>query len=735
MFVAGDKLESGHYTVIKVLGQGGMGVVYHCHDEALQRDVAIKLLLPELTMNKETLDGFIQEARLAAQLEHPNIVTIYEIGKEERGNKVHHYIAMEYLTGGNLASRIDAKQLSIEHCLNWMKQLSNGLAYAHKRGIVHQDIKADNIFITTEGDLKIGDFGLARLAAGRIKGRSGHHGMGTPAYMSPELCRGDPQDHRSDIYSMGILFYEMATGQLPYKARGMIEMAMKHTSAPIPSARRLNPQVPEALDRVIQKMMAKQPGDRYQDMAQVLAILDDLIFELRVARLGLAPKTGAAGRAGGSGFFERKSEPAAPGTAAAPFTEPVVSRADRARSGPLFSSSGAPFTTSGPLPVVEPAMPPLDGAPARTSVGPPAGPAPAPPLRPAGEAAPTPPPARDIARKHLELVWAFHSYGPIGWKSSPVLSRDGSLIYCGSADGSLYALDARLGTKIWGLETGGPLLGSVALVQDKLIAASTDGHVYALTARAGTLIWKRPAGSPIVCTPSVCQENVLVGTMDGELLCLFIKSGEERWRFKTGDAVVSNPEVSAPAVYVTSKDRHLYALGLNSGQLNWKFQAPSPLISGPIAASDSVYLGGMDGVFYGLDADSGKVIWQYETSRPIIAKGVIHFTAIIFCGQDRWLYCCEKYDGRLIWKAPVRGRVTGNLSQHGEGVCVVTREGWVQCFHVRTGEIKWQMDTKRRLESAPLITGDMLYLGTVDGDVLAYCLSGEAKSPGAYGVA
>ncbi|MBZ0185015.1 MAG: serine/threonine protein kinase, partial [Candidatus Obscuribacterales bacterium] len=158
-----DKLSDGHYTVVKELGVGGMGVVYHCRDEFLQRDVAIKMLLPELVKNPRNLDVFTQEARLAAHLEHPNIVTVYDIGVDERDGQRHHFVAMEYLPGGNLGNQTAVGALPIEHALNWMKQLANGLFFAHKKNVIHQDIKADNIFITTEGDLKIGDFGLARL--------------------------------------------------------------------------------------------------------------------------------------------------------------------------------------------------------------------------------------------------------------------------------------------------------------------------------------------------------------------------------------------------------------------------------------------------------------------------------------------------------------------------------------------------------------------------------------------
>src|SRR6185437_4232716 len=136
MFAPGDKLEYGHYTVLRELGAGGMGVVYHCRDEFLQREIAIKMLLPELMADDDTVEVFRQEARLAAQLEHPNIVTIHNIGIENKEGKTHHYIAMEYLPGGSLKQRIDRDQyIPLEQCLEWMKQMTIGLNYAHKRGV------------------------------------------------------------------------------------------------------------------------------------------------------------------------------------------------------------------------------------------------------------------------------------------------------------------------------------------------------------------------------------------------------------------------------------------------------------------------------------------------------------------------------------------------------------------------------------------------------------------------
>lgn len=706
MFLIGEKLGAGHYTVVKELGQGGMGVVYHCHDELLQRDVAVKLLLPELTTNKETLDGFMQEARLAAQLEHPNVVTIFEIGKEDRQSKVYHFMVMEYLTGGGLSTRISGNQLPVEHCLNWMKQLANGLAYAHKRGIVHQDIKAENIFITTEGDLKIGDFGLAKLAASRAKGRSGHYGMGTPAYMSPELCRGDPQDYRSDIYSMGILYYEMATGQLPYKTRGMIEMAMKHASAPIPSARSINPLVPDALDKVIQKMMAKQPGDRYQSMPEVLAILDDLVFNLRVARLGLAPKAPVSTK--GSGFFKPRGTQSELAADAAELAAPMPAAPEPVKVGSVEAQAPITDTIVPPPPVAPAVVEPVVEQPQ--------------PVAPAEKPRVVPEPGGTPSsrKRDLELLWAFHSYGPIGWRASPIMNKDGSVIYFGSSDGNYYALDSSTGGRLWTFETRGPILSSGLLTQQSLYITSTDGNVYALTPGSGTLLWKCNVSAPIVSSVALFKESIIAGTLSGDVVAVGSSNGKINWHYRADEAIVSRAEVVSPLVFTSSRDGCLHALALNTGSPRWKFKAKGPSVSGPIASADSVYIGSMDGSLYALDLETGRLTWRYDTARSIMARALIHFTTVVFCSEDRWLYCCEKYDGHLVWKAPVHGRVVANPVSFAGKVYVATREGWVQCFDMRTGDIVWQMYIDRRLEASPMISHNLICLGTVDGDILAY---------------
>ncbi len=280
-----DLIAQGRYEIISLIGEGGAGIVYQCIDKPSNTAVAIKVLRPELIEDKKQIEIFRQEARLAAKLLHPNIVGIYEINTEEWQGKQIHYLVMEYLPGGNLTTKIKSG-VRVSESLLWMKQLLDAISFAHEQGIIHQDIKSANVFLDGNGSVKIGDFGLARLITGNApsfvdkmtdsQARALAQRMGTPAYMSPELCFGEIQDERSDIYSLGILFFEMLVGKVPFEAPGMIELARLHISKPVPSLCRINPAIPQMLDEMIKRMLAKDKNERFQSIKQIKSVIDSL---------------------------------------------------------------------------------------------------------------------------------------------------------------------------------------------------------------------------------------------------------------------------------------------------------------------------------------------------------------------------------------------------------------------------------------------------------------------------
>ncbi len=264
----------GHYVLKRKLGEGGMGEVYLAYDPNLDRAVAIKVLPPAFSVDKHCVERFLREARSAAKLHHTNVATVYQIGTE--GKLI--YIAMEYVEGRSLD-----KCVSLEKPMRWreatavIRDAAAALEVAHEMGLVHRDIKPSNLIRTESGVTKVVDFGLARAASDTNVTEHGRI-MGTPAYMSPEQWTGKETDGRSDLYSLICTYYYLLTGKPPYEADSMVAFGYQHRYEPFPDARRLVPDLPAAVCRVLWKGAQKEPARRYQTAAQLIAALDGLEF-------------------------------------------------------------------------------------------------------------------------------------------------------------------------------------------------------------------------------------------------------------------------------------------------------------------------------------------------------------------------------------------------------------------------------------------------------------------------
>jgi serine/threonine protein kinase/tetratricopeptide (TPR) repeat protein len=273
-----------HYRILEKLGEGGMGVVYKAEDTKLKRTVALKFLPPELMRDSEAKERFLHEAQAAAALEHQNICNIYEIDETE--DQI--FIVMSCFEGQTLKEKIESGPLKIEEALKIVIQAAEGLQAAHEKGIVHRDIKSANIMVTEKGQTKIMDFGLAKLK-GQTKITKEGTTLGTAAYMSPEQAQGADVDHRSDIWSLGVVLYEMITGQLPFK--GEYEQALVYSiinEQPEPLTA-LRTGVPIELERIVTKTLAKNPSERYQHA-------DDLMVDLRNLKKDTKPGMSVPGK-------------------------------------------------------------------------------------------------------------------------------------------------------------------------------------------------------------------------------------------------------------------------------------------------------------------------------------------------------------------------------------------------------------------------------------------------------
>lgn len=265
----------GRYEVLGELGQGAMGIVYKARDPLIDRIVAIKTINLGLALDeKEEYEGrFYQEAKAAGRLSHPNIVTIYDVGKN--GDVA--YIAMEFLEGRELRDIMNEDRLlSVDQVLDIAAQVAQGLDYAHEHDIVHRDVKPSNVMVVHDGHVKITDFGIARMASSAVRTQTGMV-LGSPKYMSPEQVMGKAIDQRSDIFSLGVMLYEMLTGQAPFNGDN-VNAIMYQTLNAIPATPdSINPEVPEMVNFIVAKALAKKLEDRYQNAR-------DIAVDLRACR-------------------------------------------------------------------------------------------------------------------------------------------------------------------------------------------------------------------------------------------------------------------------------------------------------------------------------------------------------------------------------------------------------------------------------------------------------------------
>ncbi len=269
---------SGRYEILRLVGEGGMANVYLAIDIYLKRQCAVKVLRGDLSNDEKFIMRFQREAISASSLSHPNIVELYDVG-EDKGR---YYIVMEYIEGKTLRQLVKArKSLSVYEVIDITKQLSNALAHAHEKNVIHRDIKPHNIIVSSDGKAKIMDFGIAMISNYTMLTNTNSI-IGSVHYLSPEQVSGKGADNRSDIYSLGIVMYEMLTGEVPFMGETAIAIALEHLNNEVPSVMKQNMNVPQPLENVIRKATAKKPSNRY---ANAMTLHDDLDTVLNPERI------------------------------------------------------------------------------------------------------------------------------------------------------------------------------------------------------------------------------------------------------------------------------------------------------------------------------------------------------------------------------------------------------------------------------------------------------------------
>ena len=261
------------YRIVKLIGKGGMADVYLAFDTILKREVAVKVLKSDMSDDPVALERFKREAGAVTKLSHPNIVDVYDVGDD--GDK--HYIVMEYVKGYTLKQLIKKRgPIPYKEAVWMMKQLAGALMEAHRNNVIHRDVKSQNVLIKDDGTIKLSDFGIA-MASGAMQITHKDSILGSVHYLAPEISKGKQASMQSDIYSLGIVFYELLTGDVPFKADNPVQVALKHVKESIPSVRSFDPNIPQSVENIIMKATAKNVNDRYKNIALMIQDLNECL--------------------------------------------------------------------------------------------------------------------------------------------------------------------------------------------------------------------------------------------------------------------------------------------------------------------------------------------------------------------------------------------------------------------------------------------------------------------------
>ena len=657
------------YAVGAVIGRGSWGTVVAARHRRLERDVAVKLL-DESSLDDRHRDRFLVEARVLASLQHPHLVPVYDYVEHE-GRCM---LVMELLTGGSIGELLRRRQLDAPSaCVAVLLALS-GLGHAHAAGVLHRDVKPDNLLLSAGGTLKVADFGVA-LVLGDRSAAVGDQVLGSPAYMAPEQLTGVSVGPAADVYSTATVLYELLSGRLPFPPGGSpLEVAARHVHAdPLPLGH-VVPGLPRSLAAAVDRALVRSPErtGTASELAQELfsacegawgpewhrgsaIALDD------VALAHARPASG--GSAPGS---------AAPATADLP---PVAPRTARGRGRAAVGALGAAVVAC------------AAGWFALRGGGAEAAPVASWAFDAGSEIVGTPAVASglvvigddDGVLHGLDVDdgrerWRYETSKAV--RSSPVVA-DG-VVYVGGYDGYVHAVDLASGRRRWRAAVGHEIFSSPTVAEGRVIVAADE--VLALDASTGAAAWRYPLSAPSVASPVVAGRTVVVGASDGVVRGLDLRDGARRWEVRTGGAVASTASVADGVAYVGSSDGSVYAIEVDGGAERWRAATGDGVNSSPLVVGELVVFGSRDGKVHAVDRGSGVSRWTVDAgarveSRPVVVGGVV-----VVGDNTGTVYGLEPASGEILWRLATGSPVLNGVVRVGDGFVHAGGDGEVQRF-------------------------------------------------------
>jgi serine/threonine-protein kinase len=689
------------YEVGRELGHGQVGVVYAGRHRHLDRPVAIKVLAgPLATTSDEHGSRFRREARILAQLDHPHVVSVYDY-REDGDLRL---LVMELLAGGTLGSR-QLAGLAPQGAVAATLAAACGLHHAHQAGILHRDVKPENLMFDGAGTLKVTDFGLARGdAAGATAVHLTQAGQfyGTPAFAAPEQAAEalgggwPPVGPAADQYALAAVLYQLLSGKLTHESGGgflaLCSNRMNEEARPLHD---VLPGVPPAIEEAIMRGLRRDPAARHES-----------VEAFGVALAGAATASFGPGWLAQADIAIREAGPIRAAAEAAPARPPAPT------AGP------APTPTSTPGPTTDPAPPPRRARrrplvlvaamvalaatatllvvflPHRGGTG-------------SGDA--------DLPLS-IEAAWSQPTGGDVF--ASPAVGGD--VVVVGSEDGSVYGLDLATGTQRWKATTDDAVQSSALVDAGQAIVGSNDGRLRALDLADGSTEWSTDLGYQLVSSPALAGDLVLIGA-DG-LHALDRSTGAPQWSSPTGDVVVSSPAVADGVAVVGSNDGSVYGIDVRDGERRWAVDTGGPVVSTPRIAKGVAYVGGGgdDGLVYAIDVTTGRVRWKAAAgggalrSSPAIGEDALYIGT-----ADRRVVALDLADGSRRWAREVGGRVSSSPALAAGLVMVGSNDGRVYFLDQGAGTVEGAFDTGGAVLSSPRVAGDLVLVGSSDDRVYA----------------